>query len=200
MRITAEAKIATGQRILETAAKLFSTAGWESTTTREIAAEAGIATGTLFNYFQSKESIAATLVGEALERARQEFESRQRDGESLEEELFSLVWGGLKGLREYRNFLPAAAETMFSPVARFSPDRPGDAIRVRHLETVERVIASHRVAGPLPVLTLQLYWTLYLGVFGYWASDESPNQEDTLALLDRSLELLVASLKNGGAK
>ena len=45
------------------------------------------------------------------------------------------------------------------------------------------------------MLTLQLYWTLYLGVFGYWAADSSPHQEDTLALLDQSLNLFVAPLK-----
>jgi Tetracyclin repressor-like, C-terminal domain len=43
---------------------------------------------------------------------------------------------------------------------------------------------------------MQLYWTLYLGVLAYWAADASPNQEDTLALLDQSLKLFVASLPN----
>src|ERR1035441_1697845 len=96
MRITAEAKIATEQRILETAAQLFTTAGWESTTTREIAAAAGIATGTLFNYFQCKEAIAASLISEALTQAQQEFERRPREQESLEEDLFRFIWTGLK--------------------------------------------------------------------------------------------------------
>jgi hypothetical protein len=33
-----------------------------------------------------------------------------------------------------------------------------------------------------------------LGVLAYWATDVSPKQEDTMALLDRSLKLFVASL------
>src|SRR5271157_788809 len=123
MRITAEAKLATGQRILETAARLFTAAGWESTTTREIAADAGIATGTLFNYFQCKEAIAAALIAEALEKAYREFDSRPREDSSLEEDLFSFIWTGFKKLRECRNFLAPAAETIFSPLARFSPER-----------------------------------------------------------------------------
>jgi hypothetical protein len=41
---------------------------------------------------------------------------------------------------------------------------------------------------------LQLYWTLYFGVLAYWATDVSPKQEDTMALLDQSLKLFVASL------
>jgi hypothetical protein len=33
-----------------------------------------------------------------------------------------------------------------------------------------------------------------LGVLAYWAKDVSPKQEDTMALLDQSLKLFIASL------
>jgi AcrR family transcriptional regulator len=195
MRITAEAKVATGRRILDAAARLFTITGWEGTTTREIAAAAEIATGTLFNYFQSKEAIAAALISDALAQAQQEFESRPREEASLEEDLFSFIWTGLKRLRGCRKFLLPAAETIFSPLARAAPERAGDSIRASHLEAVERIIAGHGAADPLPTVTMQLYWTLYLGVFAYWAADASPNQEETLALLDRSLGLFIFSLR-----
>jgi AcrR family transcriptional regulator len=198
MRITQAAKLATGQRIQETAARLFAASGWENTTTREIAAAAGIATGTLFNYFPCKEAIAAALIAEALEKAEAEFAGRSREEATLEEDLFALIWTGLKGLRQYRTFLAPAAETIFSPLARSSPERSGDAIRVRHLEMVEERIAAHGRNRPLRAVSLQLYWTLYLGVFAYWAADASPHQEDTLALLDQSLKLFIASLDGQG--
>ena len=197
MRITAEAKVATNQRILEAAARLFRTSGWENTTTREIASAAGIATGTLFNYFPTKEAIAAVLISESLEKADEDFTRAADDDASLEEDLFRFVWSGLKRLREHRGFLGAAAETIFSPLARSSPERSGDAIRVRHLETVERIVAVHRPGQPLRAVSLQLYWTLYLGIFAYWAADRSPKQEDTLALLDQALKLFLAALEKG---
>jgi AcrR family transcriptional regulator len=197
MRITAEAKLATEQRILEAAVRLFLADGWERTTTREIAAAAGIATGTLFNYFQCKEAIAAHLISDALELVQQEFQDRPRGPESLEEDLFAFIWSGLKRLRPYRSFLAPAAEIIFSPLAQSSPERTGDSIRVSHLEAVARIIANHGIEQPLSAVTLQLYWTLYLGVFAYWAADASPNQEDTLALLDQSLSLFIASLRRG---
>jgi AcrR family transcriptional regulator len=194
MRITAEAKTATRERILEVATKLFTDDGWQNTTTRAIAAEAGIATGTLFNYFHTKESIAATLVAESLERAGEAFGAGRREEDSLEADLFLLIWSGLRSLREYRNFLGAAAETIFSPLARQTADSPGDAIRVEQLELVHSVLISHGFPPTLPAVTVQLYWTLYLGVFAFWAADDSPGQEDSLALLDQSLKLFVASL------
>jgi AcrR family transcriptional regulator len=195
MRITAEAKSATRQRILQAALNLFVTDGWQHTTTRGIAVAAGIATGTLFNYFPTKEAIAAALMAEALELAAEEFHADCSGENSLEADLFSLIWSGLRRLREFRQFLGPAAETIFSPLARQSPDRPGDGIRVDHLEMVEAILTSHGYPAPRPAVTVQLYWTLYLGVFAYWAADDSPGQEDTLALLDQSLKLFVASLR-----
>lgn len=196
MRITAEAKTATRSRILEIAARLFQKDGWDGTTTRSIAVDAGIATGTLFNYFPSKEQIAAALLEEELECAREDFLRHRSPDNTLEEDLFSLIWTGLKGLRKYRAFAGPAMETVFSPLARPTAGAPGDAIRVAHLELVERIVVGHGIAAPLPPVTIQLYWTLYLGVAAFWAADHSPHQEDTLALLDQSLKLLAASLRN----
>ena len=202
MRITAEAKIETRKRILEAAMSLFKSEGWHETTTRGIAIAAGIATGTLFNYFPTKEAIAAEVIGSALGRARESFPGGGDANGSLEADLFSLIWPGFLNLRESRAFLGAAAETIFSPLARSSPESPGDAIRVDHLEHVEEIIQSHGFPGPRPAVTMQLYWTLYLGVFAFWAADDSPGQEDTLALLDQSLKLFVTSVSmtSAGAK
>ena len=197
MRITAEARNATRERIIKVAAKLFAKKGWDNTTTRGIAAAAGIANGTLFNYFDSKEAIVAELISEALAQAQQEI--LKRDDETLEEELFTFIWTELSSLREYRKFLAQAAETILSPLRRYTQESAGESIRTNHLEAVEQILAAHRRAVP-SVVTMQLYWTLYLGVFAHWATDDSPKQEDTLALLDQSLKLFVASLPLPGER
>ena len=196
MRITAEARNATRERIIKVAAKLFAKKGWDNTTTRGIAAAAGIANGTLFNYFDSKEAIVAELISEALAHAQEEI--LKRDGETLEEELFTFIWTELSSLREYRRFLAQAAETILSPLRRYSQESAGESIRTNHLEAVEQILTAHGRAVS-SVVTMQLYWTLYLGVFAHWATDDSPKQEDTLALLDQSLKLFVAALPRRGA-
>ena len=101
MRVTIATKSATRQRILEAAKGLFLADGWNNTTTRGIAIAAGIATGTLFNYFPTKEAIAAALIAEALEDAAEEFGERTQES-SLEADLFTLVWSSLRKLRDYR--------------------------------------------------------------------------------------------------
>ena len=194
MRITEEAKNETRQRILQAATSLFKSEGWQKTTTRGIAIAAEIATGTLFNYFPTKEAIAAALIAEALKRASEEFPARQTGENLLEADLFTFIWSGLRNLREFRKFLAPACETIFSPLARPSPGSPGDAIRVDHLQMVDEIVTNHGFPGPRSAVAVQLYWTLYLGVLAFWAADDSPGQEDTLALLDQSLRLFVLSL------
>jgi AcrR family transcriptional regulator len=203
MRVTAEKKIETRRRIVECARKLFNDKGFEQTTTRDIAGAAGIAAGTMFNYFPTKEALAMTIVGEALEEAGTEFEGQLRGDESLEEALFGHVAVGLRHLAPQRNYVGEVLETALSPFAREAVCEQAQQLRISHLETVQELIASRgKPASQAPsVVTMHLYWTLYLGVLSFWAADESPNQEETLVVLDRSMGLFVGSLlwesKNG---
>jgi AcrR family transcriptional regulator len=194
VRITAEEKSATRQRILDAALGAFRANGFESTTTRDIASAAGIATGTLFNYFATKEAIVEVLADEALAKARTSF-ARQNIKGDLEEALFAFVAAELRQLKALRRFIMPLLETSLCPLAATPRSEATSALRVEHLETVAGLARKHGLAELSPV-TLQVYWTLYIGVLVFWANDKSPKQEDTLALLDQSLAMFVAWLRN----
>jgi AcrR family transcriptional regulator len=194
MRITAEAKRDTRQRILDEARAMFRRGGFEAATTRDLAAAAGIATGTLFNYFPSKEAIAIALAAEALAGAHRTFETQPRKGESLEEDLFALIAAELRALRPHRFYFRPVLETALNPLVRTDARPEGEAIRVAHLEAATRLLAARLPEKDLPPVALNLYWTLYTGVLAFWASDASPKQEDTLAVLDHYLKVFVRSL------
>src|SRR5262245_47744615 len=115
MRVTAETKATTRKTILQTAQRLFAENGYDATRTRDIANAAGIATGTLFNYFQTKEAIVASLADEAIGEAIAQ--AQQGGADSLEEDLFALVAAGLRKLKSLRKHLPALLETALSPLA-----------------------------------------------------------------------------------
>lgn len=195
MRVTAGTKQATRRRILEAAKGCFSRSGFEAATTRDISASAGIAAGTLFNYFPAKEAIAMALVAEAMGEARREFERRPRGG-SLEEDLFALIAAELRGLRPHRGYLQPVLETALSPLVRSRSSPEGEAVRVEHLEAVGRLAAARTGGGPLSPMALNLYWTLYTGVLAFWAADASPRQEDTLAVLDHYVKTFVGTLSH----
>jgi AcrR family transcriptional regulator len=198
MRVTAETKAATRRGILDASRRMFAERGFEATTTRDIAAAAKIATGTLFNYFPTKEAVVACLAGEAVGDALAEFGSDRPPAETLEEDLFALVAAGLRKLRPLRKHLPSLFETSLSPLAS-ATCADSAALRIMHLEAMARLAALHG-HGELSPLSMQIYWTLYAGVLGFWATDKSPKQEDTLALVDQSVNMFVAWLREHAGK
>lgn len=196
MRVTAETKTATRQRILDAAQKLFAAQGFEAATTRDIAREAEIAVGTLFNYFPTKEAVALHLVSEATAQAAEQFEailSKSDKPLSMEEELFAQVAAVLRKLKPFRKYLSALLSTVLSPLADEQATGTS-SFRAAHLEMVSRIVSRHGQGEALSAVALQLYWTLYTGVLAFWAKDTSPRQEDTLALLDQSLAMFVGWL------
>jgi AcrR family transcriptional regulator len=193
MRITAAAREATRRRILEVARERFAAQGFDAVTTRDVAGAAAIAAGTLFNYFATKEAIAAALVAGALAEARAASAARRRRGSSPEEELFALVAAELRALRPHRNYLGPVLETALGPLEARRGDA-GEAMRRDHLEVVGRLLEADGRPGPIDPGSAHLYWTLYVGVLSFWAYDTSPNQEDTLAVLDQSLRAFVSIL------
>jgi AcrR family transcriptional regulator len=189
MRITKDAKRATRRRILEAARRLFARDGFAGAGTRDLAREAGIAAGTLFNYFPTKEAVALALAAEALGEARDGYARKRRGEESLEEDLFAFVAAGLRPLEGLRGCLRPVLEGPLSPLAAAAAP-PGESLRAGHLETVGEILARHGHAEP-SFVTLHLYWALFTGVLAFWLDDASPHQEDTLAVLDQALKMFV---------
>ena len=198
MRVTTETRQRTRAALLAAARERFAAVGFERTTTRDLASAAGVATGTLFNYFRTKEQLGLALVEEALAAADGEFAGLDRQGASLEERLFTPVAVELRHLEPLRAWLGELLEAGLSPLRADADAGPGAALRLRQLERVARAlreegdpIAEHSES---PV-DLHLYWSLYLGVLGFWARDDSEHQESSLALLDRSIRLFCRAVR-----
>ncbi len=194
MRITSEAKEQNRTNILETAKKLFVEKGYERTTTRDISEACGMAKGTLFNYFSSKETLAMTLISLAMESGRQTYLRRKSGSEGLVEELFLLVASELRALRPYRSYIGPVLAGGMSIFAKESTCPAGDQARLSHLKTVEATLANHGFAFRQNAIVVTLYWSLYLGILAHWSWDQSENQAETLTLVDYSLQVFVNTI------
>ncbi|MGQ0553011.1 MAG: TetR/AcrR family transcriptional regulator [Planctomycetota bacterium] len=215
MRITAAAKLRTRERLLQAARRLLSRRTLAEVTTRELAEGGGIGHATLFNYFPTKEDLALALCSELLAQAEADFAAEAHTSASVDEALFAHAAAGLRRLLPYRAWAgtllasalapgltpssapsPASAESLdgkASAPSEADTDTPAD-LQTRHLATVQAILARRPDAlGPGP-RELHLYWTLWIGVLGWWAADRSEHQQDTLGLLDQSLRLFLASL------
>lgn len=77
--------------ILATASRLFAEKGYSQTTTAEIAREAGVAEGTLYHHFGSKDGIFLTLFDETMEGFLSGIEEILAGGQTGRESLSALV-------------------------------------------------------------------------------------------------------------
>ncbi len=200
MRVTKEVKQATRENILLSAERLFSEVGYLDTTTRQIAQDAGIAAGTLFNYFPSKETLAMSLLAKAFRSGRQDYLAHRADDEDLSEELFLLISSELRRLRPYRSFVAPVLESTMSIFAKESGCPEGVATRGEHLATVQQAIQHHGFSNVPEHVATTLYWSLYLGILAFWSGDESRNQEQTLALIDYSLRVFTRTISDTAAQ
>ncbi|MEH6565260.1 MAG: TetR/AcrR family transcriptional regulator [Halopseudomonas sp.] len=84
---------ATVQAIFDTYVRIWQRDGWERITTRAIALEAGVAVGTLYDYFPSKQALHSGYVRHCIEALLQAIEQQAVEPEDLrwQQRLGSLV-------------------------------------------------------------------------------------------------------------
>jgi len=190
------------KRIVRSALGLFQTKGFETTTTKAIARKAGIAEGTVFNYFKTKEDIALYFfeqeVDHAIAAVRQNPRLRRA---ALEEKLFTLVQSQLEFLAPYERFIGAAFIQALKPASVLGPfSHRAQELRHRYIgfvqELFEESLPEHR-ESLLRWMAPEAFWIYYLGVLLYWLHDSSSGKQNTLAFLDRSLSMAVSLLKAG---
>src|SRR5215204_2867533 len=98
------------EQILRTALKLFAAQGFDATSTRQIAKEAGIAEGLIFHYFPTKGSLLTAILQDRLE-GRRAFRTQLRPlledagGKPAPEVLHAVSSGWLATLRRDEEFV-----------------------------------------------------------------------------------------------
>ncbi len=80
--------------IMEAALKLFTERGFHGTSTAEISKEAGVATGTLFNYFPTKEDLINSLYFEVKGQLSQSM-GKEIEAQSTFQDKFRKIWSNL---------------------------------------------------------------------------------------------------------
>ncbi|BDD02936.1 TetR/AcrR family transcriptional regulator [Aureibacter tunicatorum] len=85
------------EQIVQAALELFCTEGFQATSTAKISKKAGVATGTLFIYFNSKQELINQLYLESKKEMSQMIHGELRDGLTPKEQLWrfwycSVIW------------------------------------------------------------------------------------------------------------
>lgn len=200
MRITKEAKENNRRNILATAQQLFTQNGYEQTTTRDISAACGMAKGTLFNYFKSKETLAMTMVANAMGEGQALYEKRRSGEEGFAEDLFLFIASELRTLKPFRSYIGPVLESGMSVFSKKSPCEAGTNARKKHLQQIANILETHGYTTPDDSIAVTLYWSLYLGILAHWSRDTSLNQAETLTLVDYSMQVFTNTVSGNFAQ
>src|SRR5882724_2568957 len=200
MGLRARNKEAIRKRIVTAALTLFQTKGFKATTTRAIARKAGIAEGTVFNYFKTKEDIALHFFELEVDQAIAAVRGNPRLRKApLEEKLFTLVQSQLEFLAPHERFIGAAFIHALKPASRLGIfSHRAQELRHRYVGFVQELFEESlpkQQHNPLSWVAPEAFWIFYLGALLYWLHDSSPGKQHTLAFLDRSLSIGVSMLK-----
>jgi AcrR family transcriptional regulator len=193
----------TKRAILRAALELFAEKGFYRTTTKAISRKAGIAEGTLFNYFETKEDLALYFFEQELAGI---IEWYNRDSHmkraALPEKLFAIIHHLLDRLAPYEDFIGAVYLRALAPASKLNPlSLQSQERHLRYLRFVRDILAQAETKGETPLLGdlgAYAFGVLHLAMITYWLQDRSHGKEQTLALLDRCLKLATHVLKKGG--
>ncbi len=186
------------QRLYRVAIQLIATRGYETTTLRDVAREAGVSVGLLYRYFPSKRAVVLALYDE-LSAEYAERAALMRVG-PWRDRFFDALQTSLEVLGPQRSTLAAlvpvlvgdAREGLFAPGTQFS------RMRVQKVFAEAVLGASDapkpELAGPLG----RLLYLVHLAVILWWLLDKSPAQRATHALvgsLQRALPITTLTLR-----
>jgi AcrR family transcriptional regulator len=193
----------TKRRILSAALELFKEKGLEGTTTKEISKKSGIAEGTLFNYFKTKEDLALYFFQKETEDLIKWFRSDARlQNAPLPEKLFGIIHRQLEYIGPYEDFIGAVFYRSLQPTSSLSPlSFESQELRLKYLRFIREILAEAEEKEEIPRLgSLGAYAVglFYIGIVTHWLHDGSRGKQKTLALLDRALNFGTRILNKGG--
>ena len=187
----------TRTRILEAALAVFGERGFERATMREIAAEAGVATGAAYYYFDSKDAIVMAFYERAQAFMHPHIEAALDTAATLEDRLRAIIQTKFDYFAPNRRLLAALTSNIDPdhPLSPFSRETAG--IRDQDVASFERAARDSRVKLPASVSPYlgRLLWMYQMGLILFWVYDKSEGQTRTRFLYDKTLMMLMTTLK-----
>jgi AcrR family transcriptional regulator len=182
----------TRERILEAALALFVDRGYEATTMRDVAREAGASLGLAYRYFASKEEFALALYM----RLAEESEEWARDGlagGTVAERFEAAMLAKLDQVSSHRGPLAALLTSALDPNSRLAALGEGTAAVREKMGGVflEVVRGASDAPGEKQVRELgNVLYALHLAILLYWFHDKTPETRASRELVGSARDAL----------
>ncbi len=183
--------------IVDTALRSFRERGYDATTIRRIASEAGVSVGTTNYHFASKNELVQEFYLQVQQAHRAAALPRLESERDLAERLAIVFQTGLDQLTPTHGHAPEFLTAAVSPRSSINPLSPESTASLAIVEELFRTAvdgADHKlprdIAQALPGALVLTHLLLAM----YWVYDDSDDQEKTRRLLDKGLALLAMAL------
>jgi len=179
--------------ILETAMRLFQERGYEKTTMRAIAQEAGVSVGNAYYYFAGKEHLIQGFYDRLAAEHRvaiREVLDRETD---LEARLAGVLKVWLDIATPYHEFAVQFFKNAADPDSPLSPfSEESEHARVEAISVHREVLAGAtktKVPEELRDVLPELMWLSQMGLVLYWIFDRTEGRERSYRLAERGARL-----------
>jgi len=180
--------------ILETALRMFGERGYEETTMRAVAEEAGVALGNTYYHFRSKEHLIQAYYERMHELHMESCVELLKKERTLKGRLFGVMGRILENMGPYHQFAGILFKTAADPQSPLNPFSPeSEHTRRASVGLFEEVVKGARTNVPsdLEAELPGLLWLYHMGIVLFWIHDNSIGQEKTRKLMERTVEIVV---------
>ena len=188
---------ATRARILEAALRVFRERGFHEATMREIAAAAEVAVGAAYYYFDSKNALVMAFYEESQRHLVPAIDQSLDRSQTLQQRLHAIVTHKFDYFSPNRALM-SALSAHIDPRHTLSPFGAETApIRNRDVAFFARAIddSNIHIAPSIAPYLPRLLWMYQMGLMLYWVYDDSPHQQRTRQLFEKSLQLILFALR-----
>lgn len=191
----------TRRRIYDAALQLFREKGFEQTTMRDIARQAGVALGGAYYYFASKEAIVLAFYEEMEERGDQATTEAIAKHKKLRERIRIILENRFELLEPNLKFVAALfkhSPDTDDPLSPFSAET--QPIRDQAIGLFQLALEGGDIKVPADLMPHlpRLLWLYQLGLILFWIYDRSEGKSRTRLLTDKSLALVVNLIRISG--
>ncbi|MFJ7249207.1 TetR family transcriptional regulator [Kitasatospora sp. NPDC098652] len=182
---------ATRALILETAMRLFQERGYEKTTMRAIATEAGVSVGNAYYYFSAKEFLIQGFYDRMTHDHATEARQRMAHTRDFAERLEIALTSWLDTAAPYHEFAAQFFRTAADPTSSLSPfSNESHPARATAVELFRDVLQGSDLAPKLDTELVELLpdvlWLHLMVVVLYWVFDRTEDTERTREFVRRS--------------
>ncbi|MBC3921049.1 TetR/AcrR family transcriptional regulator [Undibacterium sp. CY18W] len=191
----------TRRNLIRTAVDLITEKGYDATTMKQIARDAGIGDATIYKYFPSKEKILLAYYELCIDITIEVVQETPGWEEfTLQEKLQRLVDALLELLLGDREFVEITRDIFGkSPLLMMRDNMPGQQTLKQEIISLLEEAEQRGDISPCDFKNLigGLFGDYLFAVIAYWLKDESEEFSNTTQLVDMTLAILVMALKSG---